>query len=65
MTISLQRATDLAGVAAFDQVTYVGDQPWDLAATQALGFQFVGVRVDGDMDRLRAAGAETGDLTGA
>ena len=59
MTIARTRAAEHAGVTRFDRVTYVGDQVWDVVAAQMLGFAFVGVRVDGDLDYLRAAGATT------
>ena len=59
MTIACARAAEQAGVPGFNRVTYVGDQVWDLIAAQTLGFAFVGVCVDGDMDRLRTAGAKT------
>ncbi len=59
MMIGLQRAADHAGVSSFDRVSYVGDQVWDVVAAQTLGFEFVGVRVDGDVDRLHLAGART------
>ena len=58
MTISLQRALQQAGVSAFDHVTYVGDQIWDVVAAQTLGFDFVGVAVGVGADSLRTAGAE-------
>ena len=59
MMVGLQRAADRAGVSSFDHVSYVGDQVWDVVAAQTLGFEFVGVRVDGDVGRLRQAGART------
>ena len=59
MTIACARAAEDTGVPGFDRVTYVGDQVWDVTAAQTLGFGFVGVRVDGAMDRLRDAGAKT------
>ncbi len=59
MMLGLQRAADHAGVSSFDRVSYVGDQVWDVVAAQTLGFEFVGVRVDGDVGRLRQAGART------
>ncbi len=59
MMVGLQRAADRAGVSSFDRVSYVGDQVWDVVAAQTLGFEFVGVRVDGDVGRLRQAGART------
>ena len=37
---------------------YVGDGVWDARAARALKIGFVGVRVDGREERLRAAGAE-------
>lgn len=37
---------------------YVGDGVWDAKAARALKIGFVGVRVDGREDRLRAQGAE-------
>lgn len=37
---------------------YVGDGVWDARAARALKIGFVGVRVDGREDRLRAQGAE-------
>jgi phosphoglycolate phosphatase-like HAD superfamily hydrolase len=43
----------------FDRVTYVGDGPWDVAASRAAGVGFVGVACDGGAERLKAAGAST------
>ena len=34
MTISHRRAANLAEIAAFDQIAYVGDQPWDPASAR-------------------------------
>ena len=45
-----------AGVA-FDRTVYVGDGPWDLAATRRLGIAFVGVAADRDPALLRGLGA--------
>ena len=59
MTIACARAAEHAGVPGFNRVTYVGDQVWDVIAAQTLGFAFVGVCTDGDIDRLRTAGAKT------
>lgn len=48
----LQRAR-----ARFGGVLYVGDGVWDARAARTLGIGFVGVRVRGDFERLRAEGA--------
>lgn len=48
----------------FDRTVYVGDGPWDLAATRRLGIAFVGVAADRDPAVLRSLGAPhvLGDL---
>lgn len=38
-------------------VVYVGDGVWDARTSRELGIGFVGVRVEGDFERLRAEGA--------
>jgi len=40
-----------------ESIVYVGDGVWDAQTSAALGLGFVGVRVEGDETRLRAAGA--------
>lgn len=40
-----------------DVVTYVGDRPWDLRASRAVGARFVGIACEGEEAPLRAAGA--------
>jgi beta-phosphoglucomutase-like phosphatase (HAD superfamily) len=43
----------------FARATYVGDGPWDVAASRATGIGFVGIACDGGAERLNAAGAST------
>ncbi|MGQ0627383.1 MAG: HAD family hydrolase [Phycisphaerales bacterium] len=38
-------------------IVYVGDGVWDVRTSRALDLGFVGVRVEGDLDLLRSAGA--------
>lgn len=43
--------------ARFGGIAYVGDGVWDARASRDLGIGFVGVRVEGDFERLSAEGA--------
>ncbi len=47
----------LGPAPAGSRPVYVGDGPWDARAARTLNLGFVGVRVDGREDRLRAEGA--------
>ncbi len=38
-------------------ITYIGDGPWDLAASMELGWNFIGIARGEDQRQLRAAGA--------
>lgn len=53
LRIAMQRAEP------FGRATYVGDGPWDVAASRAAGVAFVGVACEGGAGRLWAAGAST------
>jgi phosphoglycolate phosphatase-like HAD superfamily hydrolase len=56
LRLACQRATAQAG-GTFAAVTYVGDGPWDLSAARSLGFRFVGIACDGEVEHLRSVGA--------
>jgi phosphoglycolate phosphatase-like HAD superfamily hydrolase len=43
--------------ATFDEVVYVGDQPWDLRAARELGIAFLGIGRDSRARRLEREGA--------
>lgn len=58
LAAAVRRAAELTGVAAFERVVYVGDQPWDLEAARIVGTGFVGIGSDERGSRLRARGAE-------
>ena len=53
MRIALDRSGGLVG----EPVTYLGDGPWDLAASRALGWAFIGVASGTTARRLRESGA--------
>lgn len=53
MRIALERCGGHPG----QPVTYVGDGPWDLAASRALGWDFIGIASGTAARRLRASGA--------
>jgi len=57
LATAVRRAAELAGVAAFERVVYVGDQPWDLEAARIVGTGFVGIGSEERGSRLRARGA--------
>lgn len=58
---SIGEAVAVCKLAAerFGGVVCVGDGVWDARAARRLGVGFVGVRVGGDFDRLRAEGARS------
>ncbi|MEM6966252.1 MAG: HAD hydrolase-like protein [Bacteroidota bacterium] len=43
----------------FEKIVYVGDAPWDVRTTRNMNLPFVGVRREGDFDKLRKLGADT------
>jgi len=43
MEAARQRARDRYACPGFEHVVYLGDGPWDLKASQALGYGFIGV----------------------
>lgn len=47
-----------------DGIIYVGDGVWDLSTARTLGLGFIGVRVDGDPERLIAEGADPRAIVG-
>jgi phosphoglycolate phosphatase-like HAD superfamily hydrolase len=52
---SARRWLERTGARAADlRVVYIGDGVWDARASKALGIGFLGVRLDGRTDRLRA-----------
>ncbi|MDX1381871.1 MAG: haloacid dehalogenase-like hydrolase [Xanthomonadales bacterium] len=53
MRIALERSGGPSG----ESVTYVGDGPWDLAASRALGWDFIGIASGTAARHLRASGA--------
>ncbi len=52
-----RRALERFGVGRFETVTYVGDAPWDLRASRAMGYHFIGVGFYGTEEALRREGA--------
>lgn len=57
MSVALQRL-GLGGSVPEEQITYVGDGPWDLAASRTLGWSFIGIAAGTRADALRELGAE-------
>lgn len=55
----LQQAIDEAEAAygGLDRVVYIGDAIWDVKTTRNMGLDFVGLRLQGDVEALTAAGA--------
>jgi phosphoglycolate phosphatase-like HAD superfamily hydrolase len=53
MEIAAGRARDFYGCSRFERVVYLGDGPWDLQASRALGYTFIGIgpRVQALKDR--------------
>jgi len=43
MMTSYERAIERSGVEQFETITYIGDAKWDVIATAALGWRFIGV----------------------
>jgi len=43
MEISARRARNFYACAGFERVVYLGDGPWDLQFSSALGFAFIGI----------------------
>lgn len=57
MTTALERLR-LDAPAKPDRITYVGDGPWDLLASQSLGWSFIGIAEGRRAQALRELGAE-------
>lgn len=55
----LQKAIDEAQVAygELERVVYIGDAIWDVRTTRNMGLDFVGLRLQGDLEALTEAGA--------
>jgi len=58
MRISLNRAKIKYDVQNFNSVTYVGDGVWDVVASRNLGFNFIGIAVNADKQKLLDVGAK-------
>ncbi len=58
MQIALRRAAASAYPRPIGSVLYVGDAVWDVKASRACGFSFLGVGADHRAERLRRAGAD-------
>ena len=59
MRIAETRARSAYRVDRFDSITYVGDGLWDLEATQACNYSFIGVGVGEAAGQLRHAGVDS------
>jgi phosphoglycolate phosphatase-like HAD superfamily hydrolase len=55
---SHRRACDHHGVRPFKKIVYVGDWVWDVKASKALGWEFIGIASGETAQALRKAGAE-------
>ena len=58
MRIAEERAHSAYNVNKFDSITYVGDAVWDLKASQACNYSFIGVGVGNAAGQLRYAGVD-------
>ena len=57
MGLAYDRATAQLRLPRFEEVTYIGEQPWDLAAARTLGYRFLGIASGAAARELYAAGA--------
>ena len=58
MQLTAARLAHDHNVSAFATTVYIGDGVWDLQASRALGWQFIGIGKGRSAVRLRAAGAK-------
>jgi phosphoglycolate phosphatase-like HAD superfamily hydrolase len=54
---AIERAQQRYAAEGFARVVSIGDAPWDVSTARRLGLPFVGVRHDGQGERLRRLGA--------
>jgi phosphoglycolate phosphatase-like HAD superfamily hydrolase len=52
MQIACEKALDFYACSRFEKVVYLGDGPWDLQASHALGYGFIGIgsRIQSEKD---------------